>query len=258
MIMEEKSDDIKGALTRLDAMPAPVQQYEPMDILARAVERGNVSVETIERLIAVRSQMKAEQAKESFYQAFAAFQADCPIVLRTKAGHENRYSYAPLEEIVRIVGPVIARHGFSYQTDSVEPEGWVEAIVMVVHKDGHSIEKRFRVPTESKSGMSLQQKYGAAFTYATRRAFCAAFGIATADTDTDCPPTEGKSVTELRKTLWELLKPVRGTESKWDIARRFLTDECNMDPAKRVQDLETAELAALIPKVIERKKALKL
>ena len=56
--------------------------------------------------------------------------------------------------------------------DGVVTEGWVEAIVTVTHRAGHSEVKKFKIPTDSKAGMSLQQKYGAAMTYATRYAFC--------------------------------------------------------------------------------------
>lgn len=232
------------ALQKLD------QQQEPMDLLRMAVEKGNVDVNTLERLMVVRKEVLAETAKRDFFDALAAFQAECPIILRSRAGHENRYNYAPLERIVKEVTPFLTKHGFSHQEDGVVTDGWVEAIVTVTHRGGHKEEKHFKVPTESKAGCSPQQKYGAAMTYATRYAFCAAFGIRTADKDNDCQP-DSDSVTALKKTLWDLLKPVRGTESKWDLARQWLTDECQMDPEKRVSDLEAHELKALI----ERAKA---
>jgi hypothetical protein len=183
----------------------------------------------------------------------SAFQAECPILVRGRAGHENRYNYTPLEVIVGKVTPLLQKYGFSHEEDSIVTEGWVESLVTVKHRGGHSITKRFKVPTESKAGMSPQQKYGAAMTYATRYAFCAAFGIRTADKDTDCTP-DSDSVTALKKALWDLLKPVRGTESKWDLARRWLTDECQMDAEKRVSDLESHELKALIERAKERLK----
>ncbi len=230
--------------------PSPPIQQEPMDLLRMAVERGNVDVNTLERLMVVRKEVLAETAKREFFDALAAFQAECPIIIRSRAGHENRYNYAPLEKIVKDATPFLTKHGFSHQEDGVVTEGWVEAIVTVTHRGGHREEKHFKVPAESKAGMSPQQKYGAAMTYATRYAFCAAFGIRTADKDLDCQP-DSDSVTALRKTLWDLLRSVRGTEQKWDIARQWLTDECQMDPDKRVSDLEAHELKGLI----ERAKA---
>ncbi len=237
-------NDAKQAIQRLEAETLAPRQ-EPMDLLRMAVERGNVDVGTLERLMVVRKELRAEQAEAEFNTAMSAFQAECPILIRGKSGHENRYNYTPLEVIVGKVTPLLQKYGFSHEEDSNVTEGWVEAMVTVKHRSGHSITKRFKVPAASNAGMSPQQKYGAAMTYATRYAFCAAFGIRTADKDTDCNP-DSVSVTALKKTLWEILKPVRGTENNWNAARQWLTDECNMDPGKRIQDLDANELKAMI------------
>lgn len=243
-------NDAKQALATLDPMP-PARQ-EPMDLLAMAVQKGNVDVGTLERLMVVRKEMLAEQAKTAYYDALAAFQAECPIILRSREGHENRYRYAPLEVIVKQVTPFLTKHGFSHQEDGVVTEGWVEAVVTVTHRSGHQETKRFKVPSNSNAGMSPQQKYGAAMTYATRYAFCAAFGIRTADRDTDCPPDATQSVTELTKQLWEICRPIRGSANNWDLARQWLIEACNMDPAKKVKDLSVAELQQLIKDAKQR------
>lgn len=241
--------NVKQAIQRLD--DPPPQRHEPMDLLRIAVEKGNVDVSTLERLMVVRKEMLAETAKRDFYDALAAFQAECPIILRNKSGHENRYNYAPLERIVKEVTPFLTKHGFSHQEDANVTEGWVEAIVTVTHRGGHVETKRFKVPAQSNAGMSPQQKYGAAMTYATRYAFCAAFGIRTADKDTDCPPSS-ESVTDLKKQLWEVCRPIRGTAKNWDLAKKWLTEVCGMDTEKRVSDLNADELRALIEVAKER------
>jgi len=235
---------VRDAVGELERAP---QLNEPMDLLRMAVEKGNVDVATLERLMVVRKEILGETARRDFFDALAAFQAECPIILRSRAGHENRYNYAPLERIVKDVTPYLTKHGFSHQEDGVVTEGWVEAIVTVTHRGGHKEEKRFKVPSESKAGMSPQQKYGAAMTYATRYAFCAAFGIRTADKDTDCVDGN-ENVTALRKTLWTALKPVRGTENKWDVARSWLVKMCDMEPAKSINDLTADEIRSLTDK----------
>lgn len=232
-------------------------RQEPQDLLALAVKQG-ASVDTLERLMVVRKELRAEQAETEFNAALSAFQAECPIILRNREGHENRYRYAPLEQIVKEVTPLLSKHGFSHQEDGVVTEGWVEALVTVTHRAGHSITKRFKVPTESKAGMSPQQKFGAAMTYATRYAFCAAFGIRTADRDTDCPPPSETPITALRDKLWNICKPIRGEKPNWDKARQWLTDECAMNPDKRVFDLTADELNGLIARVPQRLKELKI
>lgn len=224
---------------------------EPQDLLALAVRQG-ASVDTLERLMVVRKELQAEQAKKAFDAAMSAFQAEVPIIVRSRAGHENRYNYAPLEKIVGMVTPIMAKHGFSHKEDGVVTEGWVEAIVVVTHRDGHSTTTRFKVPAESKAGMSPQQKYGAAMTYATRYAFCAAFGIRTADSDTDCSPEADESTTSLLSKLWEILKPVRGEANNWKQAKQWLVDECLIDPDCILKELEPAALRAVTGKVVAK------
>jgi len=232
------------SLQRIDSA-VPMRANDPMALLSMAVERG-ADVGTLERLSVLREKFMAEEARNAFFAALAAFQAEIPVIIRKRAGHENRYNYAPLEQIVREVTPLLMKHGFSHQEDGVVTDGWVEAVVTVTHRLGHREEKRFKVPAESKAGMSPQQKYGAAMTYATRYAFCAAFGIRTADKDTDCPPEGTESVTALSAKLWATVQPICNGDKTWKTARQWLTDECAMDSTKRVADLTPGEIKALL------------
>lgn len=227
---------------------AVTTQREPRDLLELAVEKG-ADVATLERLMVVRTQLKAEKAKEAYFAALAAFQSECPIILRTQTGHENRYRYAPLERIVKEVAPLLHKHGFAHQSDGKVTDGWVESIVTVTHRDGHTEVKSFKVPAESKSGMSPAQKYGAAMTYATRYAFCAAFGIRTGDKDTDCPPGGEESVTQLKGKLWALLKPHHADIGK---AQQWCWDEMCLDPEKKMSDLDIDGLKETIRLVTKR------
>lgn len=226
-------------------LPA-VRAEDPMALLSMAVQRG-ADVETLERLTALREKFRAEQARSAFFSALNAFQAEIPVIIRKRAGHENRYNYAPLEQIVREVTPCLRKHGFSHQEDGIVTDGWVEAIVTVTHDQGHQEQKRFKVPAESKAGMSPQQKYGAAMTYATRYAFCAAFGIRTADRDTDCPPPGTESVTQLKKELWDLIKEKADNNPK--VAQQILWDENCMELNQRIGELDAAGLKVTIAKI---------
>lgn len=219
------------ALQRIDS-GSP--DKEPQDLLALAVEKG-ADVGTLERLMVVRKEILAERARKAYFDSLAAFQAECPVIRRKKhvaiLGGAN-YAYASLDQIIRQVQPLLEKHGFSHQCDSDIAEGWVTAIVTITHRDGHSESKGFKVPSETKAGMSPQQKYGAAMTFATRYAFCAALGIRTGDEDTDCQPTPDgpDALASLKSQLWELLKPIRGEAANWKQAHQWLVDECVIDP----------------------------
>ena len=162
-------------------------------LIARAIEKG-VPIETMERLLAMRRELKAEAAREAFFLALAAFQSECPVIHKDEAvaGRDGkvRYHYAPLEAIVSQVKTILFRHGFSYTLDTEQPEGRLIGICRAHHIGGHTEETRMEVPVGSDY-MTAQQMVGAARTYATRYAFCNAFGILTGDEDNDAQAENG-------------------------------------------------------------------
>jgi len=158
-------------------------------LIARAIDQG-VPVETMERLLAMRRELKAERAKEEYDKAMAKFQADCPIiqktkVVKTKSG-DVAYKYAPIESIVAQVQSLLEKHGFSYRTSMELYATGVRVTVRVTHRAGHSEECPMDVPFGNQTQvMSQSQVAAAAQTFAKRYAFCNAFGILTGDEDTD-------------------------------------------------------------------------
>jgi len=181
---------------------APVQavqiqqdQNNQIDMLiSKAVDR-NVSIETMERLLAMRKELRAEKAKEAFDAAMAAFQGECPTIKKTKAGGKTKsgviaYHYAPIESIVEQTKEIISKHGFSYAIKTETGEGKVKAICYVKHRMGHSEFSEVEVPLGIKTEiMSNSQHYAAAMTFAKRYAFSNAFGIMTGDDDNDAAKT---------------------------------------------------------------------
>ena len=146
-------------------------------------------VETMERLLAMRTQVRAEQAKEAFDNAMADFQAVCPIIKKTKIvkgkdGNE-RYRYAPLDSIILQVRKPLADNGLSYKVDAEVTPGKVKATVIAKHILGHSESSSFEVEIEKNEWKTGPQHTASALTFAKRYAFCDAFGIMTGDEDND-------------------------------------------------------------------------
>lgn len=173
------------ALQKIEMPVAP--SVEAMITLA--IERG-ASVEALERLMAIRREVRAEQAKEAYDRAMAAFQAECPIIEKTKAVSTNSgkvaYKYAPIESIVAQVKGLLQKHGFSYSTKMELHDKGVKSTVRVTHEAGHSEESPMEVPFGEKTQiMSQSQVAAAATTFAKRYAFLNAFGILTGDEDID-------------------------------------------------------------------------
>jgi len=167
----------------------PVKQNAEA-LIALAIEK-NVPVETMERLLAMRRELRVERAKEEFDKAMSAFQAECPIIKKTKGVHTDSgdlaFKYAPLECIVEQVKGFLSKNGFSYSVDQQETDpGYIKVALTVKHSFGHSEVTIVRLALGNKTRlMSQTQVEAATLTFAKRYAFCNAFGILTGDEDLD-------------------------------------------------------------------------
>jgi len=154
---------------------------------------NKVDVGTMERLMAMRKELKVEKAKEDFDKAMASFQAECPTIKKTKMVKTNAgvlaYKYAPIEDIVDQVKGLIKKNGFSYSSNMaiIKDAGTtIKVSLKITHSGGHSEITEMSVPLGTKTGiMSDSQVVAAASTFAKRYAFCNAFGILTEDEDNE-------------------------------------------------------------------------
>ena len=162
-------------------------------LISQAINKG-VDVGTMERLLALRREIKADYAKEEYDKAMANFQAECPIIKKDKAGGETKsghvaYHYAPLDSIVSQTKGLLQKHGFSYAIETKTEQGKVSVTCIAKHIAGHSNPSSIELPLGTKTGiMSDTQQVAAAITFAKRYAFCNAFGILTGDQDNDAQP----------------------------------------------------------------------
>lgn len=244
--------------------PASINAEDPVGLFKLAIET-KAGADTLERVMAVRRELRAEKAKDAFFHAMSEFQDKCPPIVKAKGVPDRSgkiaYSYAPLESIIKIVKPLLRELGFSYafDTDVDSQPGWVIAKCIVTHCDGHSETYKSKFPLGTKTAiMSDTQAYSAALTFACRRVFCHALGIVTEGEDKDGqgqpakpagPSTmapDSMDAREAAKELWGLLAEHRGTEKNWNAANTYLRDmgllgeeEDGMPhvPAKRIQEI---------------------
>ena len=181
------------------------QSFNLEALISQGIDKG-MTVDTMERLLAMRKELKAEWAREQFNKAMAAFQSECPTIVKTKEVKTKSgmvaYKYAPIESIVFQVKDLLKAHGFSYSSSmEVLPDG-VKVCVKVIHLSGHQEESCMQVPLGTKTDvMSQSQVTAAAQTFAKRYAFLNAFGIMTGDDDND------GSTIDLEDSKEEVSKP---------------------------------------------------
>ena len=195
--------ETKTAIVRVDAE----------SLISKAIDQ-KLDVATMERLLAMRTQLKEEWAREEFFKGLAAFQKETPAIKKEKQVFDKtgkvRYSYAPLEAIVNQVKDALERNHFSYTLKTSQADKTLTVVCEAHHAAGHTESTSVTVPVGSEY-MTAQQVVGAAITYAKRYAFCNAFGIMTGDEDTDAveveviPPPKLAPATDSKIIEWRSL-----------------------------------------------------
>ncbi len=179
---------------------AAVQTNPIGPMLDAIVARGvtGESVDALSKLADLYTKMEAQRAEREFAAAFAGLQASMPSVQASKAVPDRngqvRFTFAPYEEIMRAVQPVLAAHGFSVSFNMEQDGPKLIAVCTLTHCGGHSRSNRFGVRIGSGPPQTNEaQADGSARSYAKRYALCDALNIII-DHDTDAR-SEGDTIT---------------------------------------------------------------
>lgn len=173
---------------------APVES-EGAAIIRFAIE-SKADVAQLRELIALKNQQDDREAKRQFFDAMSQFQSECPPIEKkakaTKAvgdsGTKLLYKYATLDEIARVVTPILRKLGLSFSWDpKIDEKGLMVCSCVVRHRNGHEERSTFTCPIAKDSYLPLSdgQKASGTLTLAKRQSLIAALGLTTCDEDTD-------------------------------------------------------------------------
>lgn len=208
----------------ITAQTAPQLSQAPVAQMLQAVIDKGVTAENVavmEQLVSLYERMQLRDAEKQFAAAFAALQSEMPAVQATKPVPDKfgniKYHFAPYEEIMATVKPLLLKHGFTITFSMSFSEGRVIQACTLQHVGGHSRTNQFMARIGSgPPGSSEAQGDGAASTYAKRFALCNALNIVTeVDTDgrTDAR-NEGEPITQDKAIyLRELVKETKADEA---------------------------------------------
>lgn len=190
-IVEPEKGKKSKAIARRDNGAAPMSIET---LIGQAVQTGNI--DTIERVFALREKMRQEHSQEAFDQALSNFRAVCPVIPKKRKVHDKpekggkvRYSFAALEDVDRIVRPLLSAEGLSYTTkttvDWQQTPPRMKSVCIVRHVEGHREETPFETPVDLDAYMTLPQKYASAASFCERYAVKHALGLTFAGEDND-------------------------------------------------------------------------
>ena len=169
--------------TTLEIAPTEKPVASAITVIQQALASG-ATPETLGKLLDVRRDWEADEARKAFNIAIAEFQSRAPIIEKGDTAHNKQY--ARMDRIWRAIRPITSTLGLSvtWQTCEARAGDICHVEGALGHKDGHSVKLSMDVPIPAMiPGQNRAQQMGSAFTYAQRYAFCAALGIVTGDDD---------------------------------------------------------------------------
>ena len=166
--------------------------------IASLAENDKLDTEKLKELVNLQFQIEERQAKQEFNKAFAAFQAECPVMEKVKkvdfsarSGNRVKYNYCPLEHLVQMIKKPLADNGLSYSFNIKQGNPYYELITTISHARGYSKEfSHFFNPIHQDSKMNLSQQQKSALTYAKRAGLESSLGVATKEEDDDARATD--------------------------------------------------------------------
>lgn len=220
-----------------------VQEPSVATMMQTFIERGVTAenVAAMKELVGLQERMNAKQAEREFAAAFVQLQSEMPKVTATKPvpGKDGsiRYHYAPFEEIMKQVQPLLTRHGFTVTFDTRFIDGGrCVSVCTLMHTGGHSRSNEFAARVgHGPPHASEAQADGAAQTYSKRFALCNALNIVVSGMDDDAR-AEGGFIT--KEQADDLRRRVKETDSD---ERRFLS----YAQAESYEEIRDSRFAAL-------------
>lgn len=194
-------------------VPAVAPMSEIGHLIEVAMQIDNFDMQKFEKLLQMKRDEEDRERERlmqsTFLAAKAKFLVKCPDIPHDK--HPPWGSYASLGAITKIVGPELGKQGLSIQWRRT-PE---EVACILTHNNGYSQESSFPLSIEGQQGglakMTLQQRMGAADTYAERRALKAVCGLGTVDEDRErnLPAEKAQEQSEAQQSHGDIAQKIK-------------------------------------------------
>lgn len=212
-----------------------IQQPQELSIpamLTGVIQSGVTkdNVEAIERLCGLYERMEAKSSEKAFAAALKATQNEMPVIVASSV-IPNRGKYERFEDLMHVVGPILARNGFSVTFDNSWNENRVTETCSLSHEGGHTRKNSFTCRVGGKADSDTQADCKAATT-AKRNALMNALNIVIRQ---DCMAEEDDA-----KNIGEYVTEQEAREL------RMRAEQCGAD-IKRFLDLFQAESFTRIP-----------
>lgn len=218
---------------KADVLPVEVQPDNLISVIERLSIDPRVDIDKLERIIALKERLIADQRKTAFMAAMARLQAKLPQM--GKYGQAKNSKFSKLEDIDRVIRPLLAEEGFSFSfNEEAATDKTMTFIALLSHCEGHAESKRLTVPidvaSKNSQGVPIRpaiQDSGSTVSYARRYLLKMHLNIVETNEDTDG---------EKRETITE--------EQALDLQAKI--DEVKMDLGKFLVYMHAGELKDIL------------
>jgi hypothetical protein len=136
-------------------------------VIERLAANPQVDVAKLEKIIELQERILRHQAESAFNAAFATMQAEIPTIIERAS--TDKTSYAPLEDIVSPLRPILVKHGFSISHQTEWPAaGQVKVIGILTHRDGHARRSEFLSGADNTGSKNAIQALASTVSYGRR------------------------------------------------------------------------------------------
>ena len=153
-----------------DEPPAPVARKEHS--LALVIERiainPNVDVVKLEKIIELQERVLRHKAEADFNAAFSKMQREVPTV--KERASTDKGTYAPLEDIVDAVRPILAKHGFSLGFQTEWPDKNTVKVIGILTRGTHARRSEFQAGADQSGSKNAIQALASSVSYGKRYA----------------------------------------------------------------------------------------
>jgi hypothetical protein len=179
------------SLAKIESQPVALRD-DPLSqvgmMLQTTLDKGitTENTEALGKMLELFQKMQDKKAEQDFNAAFNALQAEMPNITAKKpvqggkAGEQKyvKYAYAPYEDIMDQVRPLLIKHGFTISFSQKYDGPRIIQICTLRHTSGHSSQNEFAVRIGGgPPGATESQSDGSASTYAKRFALCNCLNI---------------------------------------------------------------------------------
>ena len=178
-------------VTKIETGQNAVAAADPMvAMIERVVMSPNADLDKLERMLAMKERIDAQNARVAFASALAAARAEIPPIVKdatvdfTSQKGRTHYKHETLAGIAKVIDPILSKHGLSYRFRTEQGQGGVRVTCIIAHAAGHNEETSLACAPDGSGSKNPFQAVGSAVTYLQRYTLKAALGLS-AEVDDD-------------------------------------------------------------------------